>query len=62
MRRPTSPKYPLHRLPVFDINRLATVGNISEGDAIAMAISVYLDIYNLFLDLLYLIGGRRGSR
>ena len=47
---------------VFDINRVARAGNISEGDAIVMAISVYLDIYNLFLDLLYLLGGRRGSR
>jgi FtsH-binding integral membrane protein len=41
---------------------VARAGNISEGDAIVMAISVYLDIYNLFLDLLYLLGGRRGSR
>lgn len=47
---------------VFDINRVARAGNVSEGDAIVMAISVYLDIYNLFLDLLYLFGGRRGSR
>jgi len=47
---------------VFDINRVARAGNVSEGDAIVMAISVYLDIYNLFLDLLYLLGGRRGSR
>jgi modulator of FtsH protease len=47
---------------VFDINRVARAGKISEGDAIVMAISVYLDIYNLFLDLLYLLGGRRGSR
>jgi modulator of FtsH protease len=47
---------------VFDINRVARAGNISEGDAIVMAISVYLDIYNLFLDLLNLLGGRRGSR
>jgi modulator of FtsH protease len=47
---------------VFDINRVARAGNLSQGDAIVMAISVYLDIYNLFLDLLYLLGGRRGSR
>ena len=47
---------------VFDINRVARAGNVSEGDAIVMAISVYLDVYNLFLDLLYLFGGRRGSR
>jgi len=47
---------------VFDINRVARAGKISEGDAIVMAISVYLDIYNLFLDLLYLFGGRRGTR
>ena len=47
---------------VVDINRVARAGNVSEGDAIVMAISVYLDIYNLFLDLLYLFGGRRGSR
>jgi modulator of FtsH protease len=47
---------------VFDINRVARAGKLSQGDAIVMAISVYLDIYNLFLDLLYLLGGRRGSR
>ena len=46
---------------VFDINRISRAGKVSEGDAIVMAISVYLDIYNLFLDLLYLLGGRRGS-
>lgn len=46
---------------VFDINRVARSRNVSEGDAILMAISVYLDIYNLFLDLLSLLGGRRRS-
>ncbi len=44
---------------VFDLNRIARSGNVSEGDAILMAISVYLDIYNVFLDLLSLLGGRR---
>ncbi len=44
---------------VFDLNRIARSGDVSEGDAILMAISVYLDIYNLFLDLLSLLAGRR---
>ncbi|HEX2680453.1 MAG TPA: Bax inhibitor-1 family protein, partial [Candidatus Dormibacteraeota bacterium] len=44
---------------VFDLNRVARAGNVTEGDAIVMAISVYLDIFNLFLDLLSLFGGRR---
>lgn len=47
---------------VIDLNRVARARNVSEGDAIAMAISVYLDIFNLFLDLLSLFAGRRGNR
>src|SRR5262249_22858700 len=47
---------------VFDFNRVARAGNVTDGDAIGMAISVYLDIFNLFLDLLYLLGGRKRGR
>ena len=46
---------------VFDLNRVARAQNVSSGDAIVLAISVYLDIVNLFLFLLRLLGimGRR---
>lgn len=43
----------------FDLNRIARTRGATEGQAIMLAVSVYLDIYNLFLDLLSLIGGRR---
>lgn len=41
---------------VFDLNRVARAQNVSDGDAIVLAISVYLDIVNLFLYLLRLLG------
>ena len=44
---------------VFDLNRVARVQGATEGQAIMLAVSVYLDIYNLFLDLLTLLSGRR---
>lgn len=44
---------------VYDLNRVARVQGASEGQAIMLAVSVYLDIYNLFLDLLQLLSGRR---
>jgi modulator of FtsH protease len=44
---------------VFDLNRVARTQGASEGQAIMLAVSVYLDIYNLFLDLLTLLSGRR---
>ena len=44
---------------VYDLNRVARIQGVSEGQAIMLAVSVYLDIYNLFLDLLTLLSGRR---
>ena len=44
---------------VFDLNRVARIQGATEGQAIMLAASVYLDIYNLFLDLLTLLSGRR---
>jgi hypothetical protein len=47
---------------VYDLNRIARAKEVSEGDAILLAVSVYLDIFNLFLDLLLLLSGRRRAR
>jgi modulator of FtsH protease len=44
---------------VFDLNRVARTQGATEGQAIMLAASVYLDIYNLFLDLLTLLSGSR---
>lgn len=44
---------------VFDLNRVARTQGATQGQAIMLAASVYLDIYNLFLDLLNLLAGRR---
>ncbi len=44
---------------VYDLNRVARTQGATEGQAIMLAVSVYLDIYNLFLDLLTLLSGRR---
>ncbi|MFI5287562.1 MAG: Bax inhibitor-1 family protein [Candidatus Dormibacteria bacterium] len=44
---------------VFDLNRVARTQGATEGQAIMLAVSVYLDIFNLFLDLLSLLSGRR---
>ncbi|HSS62125.1 MAG TPA: Bax inhibitor-1 family protein [Candidatus Limnocylindrales bacterium] len=44
---------------VYDLNRVARIQGATEGQAILLAVSVYLDIYNLFLDLLTLLSGRR---
>jgi len=46
---------------VFDLNRIARAGQVSQGDTILMAVSVYLDIVNLFLFLLRLLGFVRGN-
>jgi modulator of FtsH protease len=37
---------------VFDLNQVANARGASEGDAILLAVNVYLDIFNLFLALL----------
>jgi modulator of FtsH protease len=49
---------------VFDLNRIANAGEVSTGNAVLLAVSVYLDIINLFFALLQLLtaltgGGRR---
>ena len=44
---------------VLDLNRVARTQGATEGQAIMLAVSVYLDIYNLLLDLLTLLSGRR---
>lgn len=41
---------------VYDLNRVANARDVTEGDTILMAVSVYLDIFNLFLALLRLFG------
>lgn len=41
---------------VFDLNRVANAQDVTEGDTILLAVSVYLDIFNLFLALLHLFG------
>src|SRR5712691_2789922 len=41
---------------VFDLNRVANSRGATEGQAILLAVSVYLDIFNLFLALLRLFG------
>jgi modulator of FtsH protease len=47
---------------VFDLNRVAQMRGATEGQAILLAVSVYLDIYNLFLALLRLFGYAGSSR
>ena len=43
-------------LLVYDFNRVANTAVASTGDAIMMAVAIYLDIYNLFLNLLSILG------
>jgi modulator of FtsH protease len=47
---------------VFDLNRVANARGATEGQAILLAVSVYLDIFNLFLALLRLFGFAGSSR
>jgi modulator of FtsH protease len=42
---------------VYDLNQAANVRRASEGDAIMLAVNIYLDLLNLFLNLLSLLGG-----
>jgi modulator of FtsH protease len=49
-------------LLVFDLNRVAGARSTTEGTAIMLAVSVYLDIVNLFLALLRIFGLFGGSR
>jgi modulator of FtsH protease len=46
---------------VFDLNRVATMRGASEGTTILLAVSVYLDIVNLFLSLLRIFGIAAGG-
>ncbi len=46
---------------VFDLNRVARAGQVSQGDTILLAVSVYIDIVNLFLFLLQLLGIARSN-
>jgi modulator of FtsH protease len=46
---------------VFDLNRVANSRGATEGQAILLAVSVYLDILNLFLALLRLFGFAGGG-
>src|ERR1700716_2766125 len=46
---------------VFDLNRVANTRGATEGQAILLAVSVYLDILNLFLALLRLFGFAAGG-
>jgi modulator of FtsH protease len=41
---------------VFDLNRIARTPAVSRGTAIMLAVSVYLDVFNLFLNILNLLG------
>ena len=47
---------------VFDLNRVANSRGATEGQAVLLAVSVYLDIFNLFLALLRLFGFAGSSR
>ena len=52
---------------VYDFNRLARAGAVTDGDAIMFAVAVYLDMINIFVSLLNILsflsgnggGGRR---
>jgi modulator of FtsH protease len=41
---------------VYDINRTVHAGAATEGDAIVLAMSIYLDLVNLFLAILRILG------
>lgn len=51
---------------IYDFNRLAKTSQATEGDAVMFAVSVYLDMINIFISLLnilsFLNGGGGGSR
>ncbi len=41
---------------VYDLNRVANAQGVTQGDTILLTVSVYLDIFNLFLALLRIFG------
>ncbi|MBM2827245.1 MAG: Bax inhibitor-1/YccA family protein [Dehalococcoidia bacterium] len=42
---------------IYDMQQVVAAKNATEGDAILFAVNIYLDILNLFLNLLQLLGG-----
>ena len=46
---------------IYDVQRIATT-QASRGNAIRLALSLYLDIFNLFLNLLYILGVLEGDQ
>jgi FtsH-binding integral membrane protein len=42
---------------VYDLNKVANTPKVTEGEAILLAVNIYLDLLNLFLFLLSLLGG-----
>jgi FtsH-binding integral membrane protein len=40
---------------VYDFNRLANTAMASAGDVIMLAVAIYLDIFNLFLNVLTIL-------
>jgi len=41
---------------VYDLNRIAQSRGATQGEAILLAVSVYLDVFNIFLSLLQIFG------
>ncbi len=48
-------------LLIFDLQRVSRARGATEGDAILLTVSVYLDIVNLFLALLRIFGMAGGG-
>jgi FtsH-binding integral membrane protein len=48
-------------LIVVDLNRVATSTDADEGDAVLLAVNIYLDVINLFTSLLRLFGSSERS-
>ncbi len=46
---------------VYDFNRVANTPQASQGNVILMTVSIYLDIYNLFLNLLFILQSLSGN-
>jgi modulator of FtsH protease len=46
---------------VYDLNRIAQSRRATQGEAILLAVSVYLDVSNVFLALLQLFSFGRGD-
>jgi FtsH-binding integral membrane protein len=46
---------------VYDFQRLATTRAASSGDVVMLAVAIYLDIFNLFVNLLVVLQGLSGS-